>query len=442
MLLSILFILLIIFGIGLPLVLLIAPKANFSLKLGLSFPVGIGVFTLLMFGTNLIGLKFTLLNELLLLLGVSIPLVLSQLKKFKILFTHARKEIKETKLDLAEKIILVTSLFLVITSFINTFYWPVYMWDSVVLYDFRGHVFAVTGFMKDAFINGYYYSYPLLTSLSHAIVYLCGGKYPQFIYSIFYLSLGVSIYGLLREFVSKKLSLFATMLLLMTGPLFYHSLYSYTNLTYTVYLSLGAILIYLWDRKKDIGYLILSALLTGISVWIRSNEPFWLAALFVVVIVSIYRRKIWDILVFSLFFFPIREIWKMFQGSLIGSGGTTVSEIAGYARAAPSLINFEKWGQVIIYLYKYVVTPWGAIFAAFILASVFIFTKRRTYTFLMFFIVFVLMGVLIVGTIQFSVITDYWYRIGDAAQRLSMLFYPLFIYCIVIVLQDIVKIGE
>lgn len=439
MILSIIYILLIIFGIGLPLVLLITPKANLYIKLGFSFPIGIGVFTLLMFGTNLLGLKFTLLNESLLLL-VSLPLALSQRNKIQDFISEFKEGLSKSKLQSIEIIMLSFMVFLVLTSFLNTFYWPVHMWDSVVLYDFRGHVFAATGFMKDAFINAYYYNYPLLTSLAHTIVYLCGGKYPQFIYSIFYLSLGISFYGLLKEFTSRKLSLLATMLLLMTGPIFYHSLFSYTNLTYTVYLSLGAILVYLWDQKKEIGYLILSVSMVSLSTWVRSNEPFWMAIIMIVLLVSIYRKKIWDFALYLLLFLPIHEVWKMFQGSLAGSEGTTVSEVTGYVRAAPSLINLEKWGQVAIYLHKYVVIPWGAIFVAFLLSAMLVFVfKKQKRLFLIFFITFILVGVLVLGTIQFSIGAEYWYRIGDAAERLSILFYPLFIYCTALVVQDIVK---
>jgi hypothetical protein len=203
---------------------------------------------------------------------------------------------------------------------------------------------------------------------------------------------------------------------------------------------LGAILLYLWDRKKDKGYLILSALLTSLSFWVRSNEPFWLATLLVVAIVSIYRKKVWSILTFSLFFFPVREIWKTFQGVLNGTVSSTTAEVVSYSRVFPSFFSLERLERVGGYLYKNVVVPWGAIFLAFILStiSLFIFKVQRKH-FLIFFITLVFLGVLVAGTVQFSVSTDYWYRIGDAAERLSMLFYPLFVYCVALTMQVIVK---
>ena len=440
MIISIIFILLVILGIGLPLVLLICPRQNPATVIGVSYPLGIGIFTFLMFLTNIAGIRFSFINELILLLLVSIPLVLFCRGRMRQFFIEVINGFKKLSLSPVEKVILGVLVFVIISSFINTFYWPVHIWDSITIYDIRAHIFASTGFMKDTFFDSYYISYPLLTSLAHTLTYLAGGRYQQFLHSLFYLSLGVSFYGLVREFVSRKVGLLSVFILLTTGPIFYHSLLSLTNLPFSVYLFTGAIYVYLWDKKKQTGYLILSALLVGLSTWTRSVEPFWLAILLVVFIVSIYRKKVWNIAVFSLFFFPIREAWKVFQSSLNGIGASTTGEIVGYSKTLPTLFNLEKWGQVAIYLYKNVVTAWGGIFWAFILAtiSLFLLKKQKTF-FLIFFITFSLLGVLVAGTIQFSLTTEYWYRIGDAAQRLSMLFYPLFIFCIALVMQEFVK---
>lgn len=435
MLIAILFILFITFGIGLPLTLLVVPKINKIAAFGLSYVLGIGIFTLLMFGSNLLEFKFSLVNELILLATFSIPLVIFSRSRLKNFFQNVFKSGKSTKLELVEKIMLAVLAFLIVSSFISTFYWPVYLWDSVVLYDFRGRVFAETGNMFSAFsINPHYYSYPLLTSLAHALVYIAGGKYPQFIHSAFYLSLGLTFYGFLHEFVSRKTSLLFTAILMMTGPLFYHSIISYTNLAYTVYLALGAIAIFLWDKKKQSGYLILSAILIALSTWTRTTEPFWLGAIFIVILLSIYRKKIWPVLAYIAIVFPIREMWIVFKGSLSGGGASIAAETSGYASLVPSIFDWGKWKMVLSYLYKYTILPWGKIFAAFILALIidFILKKQKEF-FLMFFIVFVFLGILIVGTYFFTAVVSNWFAIGDAAQRLSMLFYPLFIFCIALV---------
>ncbi|EKD95366.1 MAG: hypothetical protein ACD_24C00508G0001, partial [uncultured bacterium] len=49
-----------------------------------------------------------------------------------------------------------------------------------------------------------------------------------------------------------------------------------------------------------------------------------------------------------------------------------------------------------------------------------------------FFITFVFLGIFLVGTYLFTSVLSNWFAIGDAAQRLSMFFYPLFVYSIAV----------
>ena len=435
MIFSIIFVLLITFGIGLPLSLLIAPKGNLLGRFGLSFLLGIGLFTLAMYASSLLGIKFTLLNNLFLLILLFVPLFLFEKKRIKKYFTEFSRSAKNMDLTLEEKVILGVLGFFVLSSFINTFYWPVYSWDALVLYDFRGMVFAQTGFMKDAFITGYYLGYPLLTSLAHATVYLLGGRNPQFIYSLFYLSLGLGFYGLLREIISRRLSLLFTLALIVVPLVFEHSLISYTNLPYTSFLSLGAIYFYLWDKNRESGYLILSAILVGLSTWTRGVEPYWLAIFLVVVIVSFFRRKLFDIVIYSLFFFPIQQAWKIFQSNLLSLQQSTVGEVTNYAKDLLNVLDLNRWTLVIRYLYQYIISPWGAVFSAFILAFIYSFiVKKQKESLLIFLITFVFLSFLLMGTFIYSYTASNWMEIHDAANRMSMIFYPLLLYCIGIVI--------
>ena len=193
---AITFILLITFGIGLPLTLLIAPKHNIIGRLGLSYLLGIGIFTLLMFATNLLGLKLTFANNILIFLFAATSLIFFGRMRLKGYWKDFKKSFKSFHPGLTEKVTIGAIGYFIVSSFANTFYWPVYIWDALTLYDFRGHLFAQTGFIQNTITSlnsGYYFSYPLFTSLSHTIVYLSGGANSQFIYSLFYLSLGLSL---------------------------------------------------------------------------------------------------------------------------------------------------------------------------------------------------------------------------------------------------------
>lgn len=430
---SILLILLIIFAIGLPLSLLISPKMNAFARIGISFPLGIGIFTLAMFVGNQLGFRFSITNAIIIFSILSILLIIAQRKRIKGYFASLLALFRNANFSPFEKITLTALGFFVISSFLNTFYWPVHSWDSIILYDFRAKIFAESGFIKDAMIGYYYTGYPLLTSLSHTLVYLFGGKNPQFIYSLFYLSLGLCFYGLLIEFLSRRSSLFYTLILLTVPIIFDHSLISYTNLPYTTFLSIGAIYFCVWLKKKTQGYLVISAILVGLSAWTRPTEPYYLGIFAIVFLVSVLKRKFRDIVVYSIFLFPISQAWNLYRKSLPFMEGSTSTGI-GYLEIFRNILDFDRWLKVIAFLNQNVIQSWGLVFIVFVLMLILSFGIRKEISTILVFVTTILFFLLlIVGTFFYSFIETGWVFWGDAATRTSMIFYPLFIYAIAMV---------
>ncbi len=437
MIISILFVFLITFGIGLPLTLLIVPKHNTVGRVGLSYILGIGLFTLLMFCTNLLGLKLTFINNIFIFLTVSIPLIFIERKSLINYWRDLKTFIKDYHPDLLEKIMLAAIVFLISSSFVATFYWPVYIWDSLTLYDFRAHLFAQTGYVNgilDASYGGNYIGYPLLTSLSHTVIYLTSGENPQIIYSLFYLSLGLVFYGLLRVFISNKTSLLFMLILISVPQVFSQSMVAYTNLPYMTLFSLGAIYFYIWDKKRTSGYLTISAILIGLSVWTRSAEPFWMGIFGLVILVSIFKKRFLDIFTFAAFFFPIQLMWESFKSSTVQS-----SSVMGMVTGSAIIIkyfSFQKLAEISIYLYQSMVRPWGPIFILFIMAFIYsLITKKIKTTYLMYLIVFILLVMVFAGTYVFSFTFHTWNEIPDSVSRMAMIFYPLFVYSVALTLN-------
>lgn len=442
---SIVFILFITFGIGLPLTLWIVPKHNSLGRLGLSYLLGLGIFTMAMYLANLLGLKLTSLNNILLFLLFSLPLVILQQKNIRNYFSEIGKQVKNLRLALTEKIIIGVGSFFVVSSFINTLYWPVYIWDALTLYDFRARVFVETGFIKTALhaLGGdYYFNYPLLTSLSHTIVYISGENNPQFLYSMFYVSLALIFYGQLKVFLNRNYSLFFTFMLLTVPRIYSQSLVAYTNLPYMVYFSIGTIYFYLWDKKRDIGYLIISAVLVGLSTWARSSEPFWLVIFGTAVLVSIFRKRILDVLIFSIIFFPIQQVWMNFRSYITSSGSTTVQITASLSRVF-NIFNYSRWLEVINFLYKSIFLSWGPILLMFIFAVIYTLNSKVIYkVFLIYFMTISLLIFLVLGTYIFSFSFPDWSEIPDSAARVAMLYYPLLIYSIALITPYIFNQDE
>src|SRR4030042_6796381 len=123
------------------------------------------------------------------------------------------------------------------------------------------------------------------------------------------------------------MALLAVLLLVTTPSIFAHSMIVYTNLPYTIYLVMGAIYLYFWLVRKEVRYLALSGLMTGLSTWTRSTEPFWLTNLIIVFAFFLYKRKPLAILLYLLFFLPIQQSWKIFESRTIGQLYSTAGQI-------------------------------------------------------------------------------------------------------------------
>jgi len=151
---------------------------------------------------------------------------------------------------------------------------------------------------------------------------------------------------------------------------------------------------------------------------------------------SIFRRKIFDIIIFSLIFFPIQQAWQNFKTSA-GFASSTIGEITNSVPSLADIFNFPRWIEVLNFLYKNVVLSWGPIFLLFLAAFIYslIFKKTKKF-FLIYFLTFSLLAMLILGTFIFSFSAKGWAEIPDSAIRLSMIFYPLLIYSAALILID------
>lgn len=407
--------------------------------MGLSFPLGLGILTLFLYLINIFGIKITLHVVLLITVIFAVPLFILFRKKISGFVKESIKKLQGLHLTNIEKVILLATGFLIFSSFLNTSFWPVRHWDALTLYDFRGKVIAQTGEIKSVIFDSYYVEYPLLTSLAHTVAYLTGSSNPKFIYSIYYLSLGLVFYGLLKRFLDRNISLLFT-LLLISIPIFYeHSVNSYTNLPYTFYFSLSAIYLFISDLKNNRRLLFLSALLLGLSTWTRSIEPFWLGMVFAVFILSLIRKRILNILFYLLAFLPIQQAWRMFQ-NIYGTRGTTVSELSGYFDTLKYFFDWQRWGTVLTFFYDYFLKPYGAVFVIFILCVFVAFSgKSRNKMWPIFFITLIFLALIFAGTFLNSILltSGCFLGCGDAATRVGMLMYPLFIYCTALTLGKI-----
>lgn len=411
-------------------------------RLGTSYLLGFGIFTLLMFCYSTLGLRITLQSTITTLIGgilvMSAVLTMFKRKIFINLLGFVKSIFGLSKL---EKTIVLAITTIVVASLIITTYFPVYIWDALALYDFRAKMIVQFGFYTQIAGNYVWFGgYPLFTSLSHTLVYIFKGDNPQFLYSLMYLSYILVFYGAIREVVNRRITLIATLMLSTIPVLFDHSTFAYTNLPYSIFLSMGSIYIYVWlVKNKPVGYLILAAVMTGLSTWTRSAEPFWMVNIVILGILSLYKFKKYLLpsISYIFAFLLIREPWNIVNRYIAARQTNTRVSLITFeqnpyiTKLLHNLFDFPRMQEVGIYIYKYVVMSWYPLLFLFVLC-LFLNIKHIFHRTSSLFIVIILLyfGMLLLGTYLFTFGPTSWSEIPDSARRMAMFFMPLMIYYI------------
>ena len=407
---------------------------------GLSYLLGMGLITLLIFFFSWAGIKITATSIIAIVSGlISLLFFVLVLLKRKIEIRLPNVQRIFIELSWFEKIICLVIGVIFSLSLLIALYYPVYVWDALALYDFTAKIVAQTGYFVQI-ANQYFYfaQYPLLVPLGHTIVYLFGGSNPQFIYSLYFFSFAAIFYSVIRKGASRPAALFATLLLVTTPALFAHSTFAYTNLPYTAFYVIGIIYLYIAVTRNRPDYLLMSSLLVGLSTWARSAEPLWLAEILIVLIYAVRKKSIYSALIFLVPFFIIQQPWNIFQARLYGPTLSTAGQISLIPAILSTGVDFKRIWDVSLYVYRNVVQSWGPILAIFLIAVFFDIKNWITRkNLIMLLIILANFMTIYTGTYLFSIRFQEWKDIPDSAIRMSMFFPPLMIYYISLVLGKV-----
>lgn len=316
-------------------------------------------------------------------------------------------------------------------SLMQTIIWPPSEWDALALYDYRAVRFFETKSLAQSVLTNYLplvtynYSYPFFTSLLHAFIYLLGGNNPQFLYSLVYVAFIVCFYYCLRRRTTKLISMLITLAFATTPSFVYQSTVSYTNLFYSFYLGMGTIYFWEWVADRKNRYFAISALFLGLSTFIRSQEPFWMANLLIVFIYCLKKRQIKKIIVYFAAFFLLRQPWIIYRDSVYASVPNLVQDPYRFS------IQIGKIYEVIPYVVSNLASDWKVIFLLLIFMLVLARKKIIKYWYIIGLIMFDFL-IVFLGTYYLSINFDWWNRIGGSAVRMSMFFIPLILYAVAI----------
>jgi len=438
---------------GLLVSLLFLKQTHPLLRMGLSYLLGLGLTTIFMTFFLFEKIPINTLSLLLTLFFLDLLLFFWVHKGLFAFVRECQSFISKKNLSIFEKATVGLLLFLCFYAIVVSLYWPVKDWDAITLYDFRGKILSdIQG--QERFMNfqleGHYYGYPLLTSLSHAFVYILGGKNPLFLSGFFYICLILVFYGSLRQLVKRETALGATVILALNFLFINHITTAYTNLPFAVYYAIGTILLYFWMIGKENGCLITAGLLMALSIWTRDYEPFWLGNFVILLIYCFLKKKIFYPLIFLGPILSMKLFWLDFRRKvvdffvsnhlnkqvLIGLGQQEINVLS-------SLVSFKildptRLFRVIIFLNKAISPLFFPLLIAFVVFLILdikaILKDERKYIVL---IIFANMFILFIGTLALSLTFPDWEKIPGSIERLFMFFPFLTIFCGAITFEKI-----
>ena len=377
-------------------------------RFSLAFLVGAGLSTFVWFLLNRLGLGFDISS---LVLSVALTGSLGWL------LTHKNKGMDYSpkgSFSTLEKSLLGVTLLLILLAVIVSSYNPITAWDAVTLYDYRGLVIAGTHSLASIETGSYYLSYPLMTSLTHASVYLLKGDNPQTFYALLYAALLGIIYGRMSVWTNRRYALITTLLVAGNPFMWQHATIAYTNLPYAAFLVAG-----LFYAPSSI---LLSGLLLGLSIWTRNTEPFWLAGLLLIGYYAWKEKQFVQAAIATLVTLVFQFAWSIYvSGVSIRSqvAMTTNTHIYTLSIFGKMLKNTP---MITHYLTEFIVSPYLGIWLV-ALASLIVAPTALIGA------VWLIAAMVIGGVAVFSTYYASWYSIGGSATRMLLFIVPLVTVC-------------
>ena len=407
-------------------------------NLAYGYLIGWPIFTIALFIAQLLGLRFGLWeSSLLLLILICLTLIIRII--LKIPLTIMQKSRNKNNFTQLEYLLIILISFLLASSLLSGIYRVVSEWDALTLYDFRAKLFAQFGGMREAMLaqGSYFNSYPLHTSLVHMWYYLLGFLSPMTYYGGIFVSFVIAFYYSARRVSSRIISLLAALMLILSPHLFWHSQIAYTNLPYTISLVMGTILIIEWVKNDKISDLAVGALLTGVSVWIRHPEPFWMTNILIVLGASLYKRRFHPIILYLTLFLPFERIWKLFIANVNKTvAPQPLADISGGIITVANLSTIPILLSVVEFLVRNVFRPFIPVFIIYFCVIIWKLVRKDKF-WLAELIILLNLGLLVSGTLLFAITQPYWQEIPGSLERIAIIFAPLILYSFVRAVEKI-----
>jgi Dolichyl-phosphate-mannose-protein mannosyltransferase len=312
--------------LGYILVELVAPKGGLLKpleKLAVSYCMGVGILTFVMFLLGAFGLPMNLASIIIACsLLFIIPLIMVARNMAAPRFDVAGLVSGLKGLKWYEWLFACLILFRICFSYFSALIKPIGDVDAFANWSLRAKAFFVTqglslGKLHGYFVGGGQLNYPINIPLFETWIYNVLGAWNDLlvkaIFPTFLLALVIIFYYSMRRAYGRAFSLFSAYLLTTLPLLIYHSSSAYTDFPLSVYFSISVFYLVNYLESRDKRHLIISALLAGMGAWTKS-EGFYLVLISTAVLALsfiVQKKDPKSIIGGSLFYALIGLIFKI-----------------------------------------------------------------------------------------------------------------------------------
>lgn len=320
---------------------------NFGIweDIGYSMLAGAGIATFLMFFYDVLNIPITSLSMGLGLIFISAACFLSVRPLADALKVWVQKlNIKAADIQMPALILMLLLGWLVYIVSVKCLFWPPAEHDTIGSFDKLGRVIAMEGKLKvslfDYHVEGAGGVYPPLLHGSYAYVYLFGAETSKLMNTWFYLALITSFFGISLRLCNQSLAALLTLVFALAPELYAHAALTLGNMPAAAYTAIAVMALGAWREGERAEYLFLSALMMGMTLWIRGDTIVFFPAAIILLLPVIIKGRFFSRIVFAVFLMILPFIlWNLYLKFKLQTGqGGRFSFDQGYQAEKLSLM--------------------------------------------------------------------------------------------------------
>lgn len=411
---------------------IVGTRFSWTERIGLSFPLGMTLQTIVMALLDLMHIPLTATSVL------AAEAIVFALLLFIVIRYRGIDSLRFTPAMLDDwkqaNLVWILLLFLIgyceYMNFSKCIFFPPSDRDSLAAFDTLGFVAAHDHtYMRMSLFEADYnpsihraggsIAYSPFVQMSYAYVYLLGAETSKAIPALMYLFFVVAFYGILRRNTGKTVAALATLFMMMTPEMLGFSSLSGTNVMQAVFVGLGIAYTASWFRNRHDHDLYAGALLLGANMWCRNEGIVFIGAACVVLLIDCIRRKSYRK---GLYFTGVAlipaVIWFIYMkiGGLY-TEGMAITHLFWDGEKAGNIVNgfWTLFNNTLYYGWTFVV------FAIFLLGNIWFTIKKRDNL--------ALLGMIVLSVVFYGLVIYHVDYVWDSIQNVLAYSAKRFFFC-------------